>query len=86
MAKKRTAKAKSPATLGSVFPPNFGDRVEFSFVSILAHLFPAVDYTKGIAAFARHLAAGNIVPHGEAGFAPGVPTYRIAKPDAPAFI
>lgn len=84
MAKRTAVSPKDVKTLGTVFRDTVS--VRFTFASVIARLTPGNDLETGYAIFDRHLAAGNIVLHGKAGFAPGVPTYRIAKPDAPALI
>lgn len=80
---KRIAKTKQPdqKTLGQLFGD--GRNVCFTIASKLAKL-DGTDLEIGYEKFNAHLKAGNIVHDGEAGFAPGIPVYRIAKPDAPA--
>lgn len=83
---KRTVKSKEVATLGSVFRQGFATNVQFTIASKLARLTDDNDLQKGYDIVARHIAAGNIVEHEKVGVFPGVPTYRIAKPEAPALI
>lgn len=84
MAKR--VKEKQVVTLGWALRDFLADQVKFTMASKLARLTPENDLQNGYAMFARHLAAGNIVEDKKVGFFPGVPTYRIAKPDAPALI
>lgn len=78
---KKPAKKADVKTLGQMF----GDalNVRFTIASKLARLDEGC-LQRGYDRFNIHLTAGNIVQQGEAGFAPGVPMYRIANPDAPA--
>lgn len=81
---KRVAKPAKKAdvkTLGQMFGDDL--QVCFTIASRLARL-DGSDLLRGDDRFNIHLTAGNIVQNGEAGFAPGVPIYRIAKPGAPA--
>ena len=84
MAKR--VKEKQVVTLGWALRDFWADQVKFTFASKLARLTPENDLQNGYAMFDRHLAAGNIVEDKTVGIFPGVPTYRIAKPDAPALI
>lgn len=81
---KRTVKTKPSVTLSLVFGEMCN--VRFTFASNIARLTPRNDLNDGYAIFEKHLAAGNIVEGKIVGIFPGVPTYRIAKPDAPALI
>lgn len=83
MAKRiaKPAKKADVKTLGQMFGDDLN--VRFTIASKLARLDDS-DLQRGYDRFNIHLTAGNIAQHGDAGFAPGVPVYRIAKPDAPA--
>lgn len=83
---KRTVKENEVVTLGWALRDFWADQVKFTMASKLARLTPENDLQNGYAMFDRHLAVGNIVEDKKVGFPPGVPTYRIAKPDAPALI
>ena len=85
---KRTVKPPKVVTLGEVFRGYAPFQFKFTFVSKLARLIPERNYLQdGEGMFYRHLSAGNIVENGNVvGIFPGIPTYRIAKPDAPALI
>lgn len=84
MAKR--VKEKQVVTLGWALRDFLADQVKFTMASKLARLTPENDLQNGYAMFDRHLAAGNIVEDKKVGIFPGVSTYLIAKPDAPALI
>lgn len=83
MAKRiaKPAKKADVKTLGQIFGDDLN--VRFTIASKLARL-DGSDLQRGYDRFNIHLTAGNIVQHGEAGFAPGVPVYRIVNIEAPA--
>lgn len=84
MAKR--VKEKQVVTLGWVLRDFWADQVKFTIASKLARLKPENDLQDGYAMLEKHIAAGNIVEDKKVGIFPGVPTFRIAKPDAPALI
>lgn len=83
---KRTAVKKQDdgPTLGQIF----GDMasVKFTFASKLCRLAHVQWPDRGYEMFYKHLSAGNFVQCGTAGFDPGVPVYKVAKPDAKAIL
>ena len=83
---KRTVKPPKAVTLGWALRDFWVNQVRFTIASKLARLTTENDLQTGYDIFDRHLAAGNIVEDKTVGIFPGVPTYRIAKPDAPALI
>lgn len=86
MAKRTVKPPKEAVTLGMVMRDFWGDQVRFTFASKMARLTPQNELEHGYILFEKHLADGNIVQSGNVGLFPGVPTYRIEKPDAPALI
>ena len=85
---KRTVKTPKVVTLGEVLKTVSGKNVKFTFASKLARLKPENDLQDGYAILERHIAAGNIVDDSGVGvgYFPGVQTYIMKKPDAPALI
>jgi len=83
---KRTVRPPKVVTLGEVFRGYAPFQFKFTFASKLARLKPENDLQDGYAMLEKHISAGNIVEDKKVGIFPGVPTYRIAKPDAPALI
>jgi len=80
MAKRvTTTKKEDVKTLGQMFGAELN--VRFAIASRLARL-DGSGLQRGYDRFNIHLNAGNIMQQGEAGFQPGVPIYRIAKPEA----
>lgn len=85
MAKRKPVKKDTDGpTLGQFF----GDivSVKFTFASKLCRLAQAEWPDDGFDMFDKHLSLRNLVQCGTAGFAPGVPVYRVAKPDAKAIL